>query len=82
MGGMLVSPTDSEAIAAALARPNYVTPGITQQHLEENRDSGPIIAILLIGVFVFLTLLLRCYARISVQKQFGFDDALAVLTMV
>jgi hypothetical protein len=78
----MASPTDSAAIAAALAKPNYVPAGITQAFLEQNRDQPAVVAILFIGSFVTLILALRCYARVFIVKSFGLDDWLALLTMV
>ena len=82
MVDLLISPTNPEAIALALARPNYVTEDVTQAFLEQRNDEAAIIAILIIGILVTLTLLLRCYSRIYVQRHFGLDDVLAILTIV
>ena len=82
MSNLMVSPTNADGIAAALANGGNETVGLTQQYLEQNRDRAPIIAIMFLGVLVTLVLSLRCYARFFVQKQFGLDDALALLTMV
>lgn len=80
--GWPISPTESAAIAAALAKPNYVPAGVTQAFLEENRDLSPVQTIIFIGVVVAITLLLRCYARGIIRKDFKLDDWLALATMV
>ena len=69
-------------IEAAYAIPGKVPAAITPEYLAENRDRAPIIAIIIIGVFAILLAFLRSYARISVIKEFGIDDALALLTIV
>ena len=33
-------------------------------------------------VFSFITVLLRCYARLKIMKFFGWDDALMVIALV
>lgn len=80
--GWPISPTDSAAIADALAEPNYVPAGVTQSFLEESRDLSPVQTIIFIGVVVAITLLLRCYARGIIRKDFKLDDWLALVTMV
>ena len=80
--GWPISPTDSAAITAALAKPNYIPVGVTQAFLEENRDLAPVQTIIFIGVVVTSTLLLRCYARGVLRKDFKLDDWLAITTMV
>lgn len=76
------SPTDAAAIAAALAKPDYIPSGITAAFLEENRDRASIIAILFVGLLVYVIMALRCYARAFVVMHFGLDDWLAILTLV
>lgn len=78
----MASPPNSAAIAAALAKPDYVPAGITQAFLEQNRDQPAVVAILFIGVFVTLIVALRCHARVFIVKSFGLDDWLALLSMV
>lgn len=80
--GWPISPTDSAAIAAALAIPDYVPAGVTQAFLEQNRDQAPVQTIIFVGVVVAITVLLRCYARGVLMKDFKLDDWLALTTMV
>lgn len=80
--GWPISPTDSAAIAAALAEPNYVPAGVAQAFLEESRDLPPVQTIIFIGVVVAIALLLRCYARGIIRKDFKLDDWLALATLV
>ena len=82
MPSLLVSRTNSAAIAAALIKNKPDTDKLSQDYLEENRDGDAAIPILFIGVLVTLILVLRCYGRLFVQKKFGLDDWLAVLTVV
>ena len=82
MSNLLVSETNSAAIAAALIKNRPDTDKLTQEYLEENRDGDAAIPILFLGVLVTLTLVLRCYGRLIIQKKFGVDDWLAVLTLV
>lgn len=78
----MAAPINSQAIDAALAKPNYIPSGISAAFLEQSRDRPVVIAILFIGSFITLILALRCFARIAVVKQFGLDDWLALGTLV
>ena len=69
-------------IQAAYAIPGNVPADITPEYLMESRDRAPIIAIIFIGSLAIILALLRSYARLVVVKEFGFDDALALLTVV
>ncbi|KAK4540017.1 hypothetical protein LTR36_009833 [Oleoguttula mirabilis] len=76
------SPIDSQAIKAALARPNYIPLDITAALLEESRDKSAIVAILFVGALVYVFVALRSYARVFITKHFGLDDWLALLTLI
>jgi hypothetical protein len=78
----MASPINSDAIEAALSRPDYIPSEITASFLEESRDQPVVIAILFVGSFVTFILGLRCIARIFVVRKFGLDDWLAVITLV
>ena len=78
----MASPVNTQAIQAALAKPNYVPPGVTLQFMEQNRDQPAIIAILFVGSLATIFVALRCYARLVIVKGFGLDDWLALLTLV
>ena len=78
----MASPTNEQGIKAALAKPNFVPPGVTMEFMEQNRDSSAVAAILFVASFVLVILVLRCYARVVIVKSFGLDDWLAALTYV
>lgn len=76
------SPTNAQAIQAALAKPNYLPPGTTLALMEQSRDESAVVAILFVGSLVSVVVALRCYARVAIVKKFGLDDWLALLTLV
>ena len=79
----MASPTNTEAIKAALAaQPNDIPPDVTFALLQESRDRPAVIAILFIASFVSVVMALRCYARLSLSGKFGLDDWLAFGAMV
>lgn len=56
--------------------------GISLEYLAENRDYGPVVAILFVGILTFMIVSFRIYGRIFLVGKFGLDDWLAVLAMV
>ncbi|KAK5116780.1 hypothetical protein LTR62_007454 [Meristemomyces frigidus] len=78
----MASPTNSEAIQAALSKPGYLPAAVTADFLEQSRDHATVIAILFVGTLVLVIMALRCCARVFVTKHFGLDDWLAVLTLI
>ncbi|KAL1582807.1 hypothetical protein WHR41_08317 [Cladosporium halotolerans] len=79
----MASPTNTEAIKAALAaQPNDIPPDVTFALLQESRDRPAVIAILFIASFVSVVMALRCYARLSLSGKFGLDDWLAFGAML
>jgi hypothetical protein len=78
----MASPINSEAIEAALAKPDYIPPGVTAEFLEQSRDGPVVTGILFIGALVTVVMALRCFARVWIVKKFGLDDWLALITMV
>ena len=50
--------------------------------LQESKDRGAIIAILVISSFVLIVVALRSYARYASVRGFGLDDWLALLALV
>ncbi len=78
----MASPINSEAIEAALAKPDLIPSGITAEFLKQSRDEPVVIAILFVGSFVTLIMALRCLARVVIVRKFGLDDWLALVTLV
>lgn len=79
----MASPTNTEAIKAAMADPSVNMPSdLTLAFLQESRDRGAIIAILVITSFVMIVVALRTYARYASVRGFGLDDWLALLALV
>lgn len=56
--------------------------GITADYLAQSRDRPTKIAILFVAALTFVIVVARCYARLFLVKKFGWDDALAVFTLV
>jgi hypothetical protein len=79
----MASPTNTEAIKAAMADPSNDMPAdLTLAFLQESKDRGAVIAILIITSFVLIVVTLRSYARCSSVRGFGLDDWLALLALV
>jgi len=78
----MTSRTNSQAIAAALAKPDSLPPGTTVAFMEQSRDHPTVVAILFVGSMVLLVVALRCYARLFIDQRFGLDDWLALSTLV
>lgn len=79
----MASPTNTEAIKAAMADPSIDMPSdLTLAFLQESKDRGAIIAILVITSFVMIVVALRTYARYASIRGFGLDDWLALLALV
>ena len=79
----MASPTDTKGIEAVLANPPADMPSdLTLAFLQESRDRGAIIAILVITSFVMIVVALRSYARYISVRGFGLDDWLALLALV
>jgi hypothetical protein len=79
----MASPTNTKGIEAVLANPPSDMPSdLTLAFLQESRDRGAIIAILVITSFVMIVVALRSYARYSSVRGFGLDDWLALLALV
>lgn len=79
----MASPTNTKGIEAVLANPPSDMPSdLTLEFLQESRDRGAIIAILVITSFVMIVVALRSYARYISVRGFGLDDWLALLALV
>lgn len=79
----MASPTNTKGIEAVLADPPSDMPSdLTLEFLQESRDRGAIIAILVITSFVMIVVALRSYARYISVRGFGLDDWLALLALV
>lgn len=74
-------PQISAAIQAAEAE-GRIPSGISLAYLAQSRDRPTKIAILFVGALTCLIVIARCYARVFLVKKFGWDDALAVFTLV
>ncbi|KAM0703742.1 hypothetical protein Q7P35_009681 [Cladosporium inversicolor] len=78
----MASPTNTKGIEAVLANPPSDMPSdLTLEFLQESRDRGAIIAILVITSFVVTVVALRSYARYISVRGFGLDDWLALLAL-
>jgi len=79
----MASPTNTELIEAALVDPsNEIPADVTLAFLQESKDRGAIIAILVITSFVMVVVAVRCYARCASARGFGLDDWMAVTALV
>ena len=79
----MASPTNTKQIEAVLANPPDGMPSdLTLAFLQESKDRGAIIAILVITSFVIIVVALRSYARYASVRGFGLDDWLALLALV
>jgi hypothetical protein len=79
----MASPADTKAIQSVLASPpNDMPSDLTLAFLQESRDRGAIIAILVITSFVLIVVSLRTYVRFASIRGFGLDDWLALLALV
>lgn len=79
----MASPTNTKQIEAVLANPPDGMPSdLTLAFLQESKDRGAIIAILVITSFVMIVVALRSYARYASVRGFGLDDWLALLALV
>ena len=79
----MASPINTKGIEAVLANPPSDMPSdLTLEFLQESRDRGAIIAILVITSFVMIVVALRSYARYVSVRGFGLDDWLALLALV
>lgn len=79
----MASPTNTKGIEAALADPSLgMPPDLTLAFLQESKDRGAIIAMIVITSFVMIVVALRSYARYISVRGFGLDDWLALLALV
>jgi hypothetical protein len=69
------------AIAAAVAA-GRVPQSVTVQFLMESRDAPARAAILAVTILTSIVVLLRCGSRALVMHKFGFDDGLALFSLV
>lgn len=69
-------------IQIAYTIPGKIPTSITPEYLAESRDRATTIAIIFVGSLAILLALLRSYARLVTVKDFGIDDACALLTVV
>lgn len=56
--------------------------GISLEYLAENRDYGPLVAMIFVGVLTTIIVLLRTYARLFLVRKFGMDDLMALVALV
>ncbi|PWY74285.1 hypothetical protein BO70DRAFT_319401, partial [Aspergillus heteromorphus CBS 117.55] len=74
-------PQISTAIETAAAE-GRIPAGITLEYLAQSRDQPAKIAIFCVSALATVIVIARCYARLFIVKKFGWDDALAVLTVL
>lgn len=55
---------------------------VSATYLNQTRDPETIVAISIIFALATVVLGCRCWARVTILKRFGLDDALAVLAWV
>lgn len=59
-----------------------VPPDVTRAILLESKDRPAIVGILIVTILTFLVVLGRVLSRTFIVRRFGYDDALAVVSLV
>ncbi|KAK3934229.1 integral membrane pth11 [Diplogelasinospora grovesii] len=73
--------SDDPAVAAAVAA-GRVPPEVTTAWLNETRDRPAIAAVIFVLVLTFLAVSCRIISRKFVLKRLGYDDGLAILSLI
>lgn len=69
------------AVAAAIAA-GRVPDNVSEALLNESRDGGAVAAIILVSSLTFIVVCCRAISRKFLLKRFGYDDGLAVFSLV
>ena len=70
----------SDILAAEAA--GRIPSDVSLEYLAQSRDHSAIVGILFLVCLTGIVMIVRLYARFFIVKRLGFDDALAILTMV